>query len=89
MAVLKKKGPSHPVRWHYGNSLVVKKKTRWCVVCLLTIHRTVIWETHNLAHAGINRTVARLQLTGYWLHDSRDAQEIEVMQSMSGSQTRR
>ena len=46
--------------------LVLNEKVRWCVVCPPSIRKTVIWETHGLAHAGMNRTVARLQLAWYW-----------------------
>ena len=46
--------------------LIINQKVRWCVVCPYAIRKTVIWETHGLAHAGMNRTVARLQLTWYW-----------------------
>ena len=42
--------------------LVINKKARWCIVCPSSIKKTVIWETHELAHSGMNRTVARLQL---------------------------
>ena len=42
--------------------LVLNEKVRWCVVCPPFIRKTVIWETHGLAHSGMNRTVARLQL---------------------------
>ena len=46
--------------------LVVNQKARWCVICPPSIRKTVIWETHGLAHAGMNRTMARVQLNWYW-----------------------
>ena len=46
--------------------LIVNQKARWCAVCPPTTRKTVVWETHGLAHAGMNRTVARLQLVWYW-----------------------
>ena len=46
--------------------LVINKKAHWCVVCPPSIMKTVIWDTHGLAHSGMNRTVARLQLAWYW-----------------------
>ena len=37
-------------------------KSRQCVVCP-PIHRgTVLWETHRMVHAGVHRTLSRLQL---------------------------
>ena len=42
--------------------LIVNQKARWCAVCPPATRKTVVWETHGLAHAGMNRTVARLQL---------------------------
>ena len=45
---------------------VQNEKVHWCVVCPTFIRKTVIWETHGLAHSGMNRTVARLQLAWYW-----------------------
>ena len=42
--------------------LVVNQKSRWCVICLPSIRKTVIWETHGLAHAGMNRPVTKVQL---------------------------
>ena len=46
--------------------LVVNQKARWCVICPPSIRKTVIWEMHGLAHAGMNRTMARVQLNWYW-----------------------
>ena len=45
--------------------LVVNQKARWCVICPPSIRKTIIWETHGLAHASINRTMARVQLNWY------------------------
>ena len=47
--------------------LVINEKVRWSVACPPpSTRKTAIWETHRLAHSGMNRTVARLQLTWYW-----------------------
>ena len=45
---------------------IVNQKARWCAVCPPATRKTVVWETHGLAHVGMNRTVARLQLVWYW-----------------------
>ena len=42
--------------------LVVNQKARWCVIWPPSIHKTVIWETHGLAYAGINRTESAVDL---------------------------
>ena len=36
------------------------------VVCPGMDRGTVMWETHRMAHAGINKTVSRLLLSWYW-----------------------
>ena len=41
-------------------------KGRWCTVCPSSNRKTIIWETHKLAHSGIHRTVSRIQLVWYW-----------------------
>ena len=46
--------------------LVVNQKARWCVICSPSIRKTVIWETHGLTHAGMNRTMTRVQLNWGW-----------------------
>ena len=46
--------------------LVVNQKARWCVICSPSIHKAIIWETHGLAHTGLNCTIAIVQLTWYW-----------------------
>ena len=37
-----------------------------CAVCPKSIRQNLIWQTHCLAHTGINRTTARLRLQWYW-----------------------
>ena len=39
---------------------------RWCTVCPPALRRTMVWQTHNLAHSGAGRTLSRLQLAWYW-----------------------
>ena len=46
--------------------LIVNQKAHWCAVCPPATRKTVVWQTHGLAYAGMNRTVARLQLVWYW-----------------------
>ena len=40
--------------------------SHWCAVCPFVLRNTVIWQTHRLAHAGINRTLNRVRLNWYW-----------------------
>ena len=46
--------------------LNVQNQTRWCAVCPSSYRKGSLWDTHRLAHSGINRTLARLQLSWYW-----------------------
>ena len=46
-------------------SLIANQKAQRCVIYPPAISKTVIWETQGLTHAGINQTIARLQLTWY------------------------
>ena len=39
---------------------------RWCAICPVPQRATVVWQTHGLTHAGMAKTVKRLQLTWYW-----------------------
>ena len=40
--------------------------SQWSAVCPFVLRNTVIWQTHKLAHAGINRTLNRIRLSWYW-----------------------
>ena len=42
------------------DSLIVNQNALWCAVCPPATCKTVVWETHRLAHTGMSRTVARL-----------------------------
>ena len=39
---------------------------RWCTVCPPGLRRTMVWQTHDMAHSGAGRTLSRLQLAWYW-----------------------
>ena len=58
---------------------------RWNLVCPLTLRHSLIWQTHSMAHSGINKTLARLHLTWYWPGMSADTRRLirscEVCQS--------
>ena len=41
-------------------------RARWCTVCPAALRRTIIWQTHEMAHSGSSRTLSRIQLTWYW-----------------------
>ena len=46
--------------------LVFHGRRQWNTVCPPIWRKGVIQEAHALAHAGINRTLARIQLSWYW-----------------------
>ena len=45
--------------------LAFNNQSRWCVVCPPTWREGVVQQSHLLAHAGIQKTVKRIQLTGF------------------------
>ena len=47
-------------------SLVFQGRNRWCTVCPPLWRQGVIQETHLLAHAGVQKTLKRVQLNWYW-----------------------
>ena len=46
--------------------LAFNNKSRWCSVCPPLWRQGVIQETHLLAHAGVQKTLKRVQLNWYW-----------------------
>ena len=40
--------------------------SRWCAVCPPGLRRTMVWQTHDMAHSGAGRTLSRVQLVWYW-----------------------
>ena len=42
------------------------RRDRWRVICPEGTRKTMIWQTHLMAHSGANRTVSRIKLTWYW-----------------------
>lgn len=67
--------------------LVVNEKPHWCMIYPHTIWKTVVWATVGLSQAGINPTVAYLQLALAW-KDGRSTKSIEVLQRLSGNQAK-
>jgi transposase InsO family protein len=59
-------------RLHIGDDgvlvadLQIGRRRRLCAVCPSHWRRDVIWNTHKLAHQGMNRTLWRLKLDWYW-----------------------
>ena len=47
-------------------SLNFNGRERWCAICPPLWRAGVIQETHLLAHAGVQKTLKRLQLGWYW-----------------------
>ena len=41
-------------------------RDRWRIVCPEGTRRTVIWQTHQMAHSGANGTSKRVKLTWFW-----------------------
>ena len=60
-------------------------KPRWCAVCPISLRNALLWQTHGMTHAGISRTLKRLQLTWYWPGMAADTRRViqtcEVCQS--------
>ena len=42
------------------------------VICPTAIRRELIWDTHEQAHAGVQRVLAKLRLQWYWPSMERD-----------------
>ena len=47
--------------------LAIDEKPRWVAICPEQNRQTLIWQTHQMFHSGEFRTIARLQLTWYWV----------------------
>lgn len=46
--------------------ILVNHRSREVIICPKEMRKEVVWETHNLSHAGVMRTLRRLRLTWYW-----------------------
>ena len=46
--------------------LAFNERSRWCTICPPAWRQGIISETHSLTHAGIQKTIRRLQLSWYW-----------------------
>ena len=64
--------------------VAVNENPRWVALCPEQNRQAVVWQTHQMSHSGVGRTIARLQLTWYWvgLHANvrRIIQSCEVCQ---------
>ena len=47
--------------------VAVNEKPRWVALCPEQNRQAVVWQTHQMSHSGVGRTIARLQLTWYWV----------------------
>ena len=47
--------------------VAINEKPRWVAICPEQNRQTLIWQTHQMSHSGVGRTIARLQLTWYWV----------------------
>ena len=56
--------------------LALNAKPRWVAVCPEQNRQTLIWQTHKMSHSGVSRTIARLQLTWYWVRLHADVRRI-------------
>ena len=54
----------------------INDKERWCMVCPKMCRHTVIWNTHQMAHPGINKTTSRIRLLWYWPGLTADVRRI-------------
>ena len=69
----------------------IQEKARWCTLCPVPLRKTVIWQAHNMAHSGINRTLGRIQLAWYWPGMTAEVRRVvkscEVCQAAKGGGT--
>ena len=56
--------------------LAINEKPRWVAICPEQNRQTLIWQTHQMSHSGVGRTIARLQLTWYWVGLHADVRRI-------------
>ena len=45
--------------------VVINDQPRWCIVCPRPNRNNVIWETHQVAQAGIQKTISHIHLNWY------------------------
>ena len=46
--------------------VLIATRPREVIICPKPMRKEIMWETHNLAHAGIMRSLRRLRLIWYW-----------------------
>ena len=56
--------------------LAINEKPRWVAICPEQNRQTLVWQTHKMSHSGVSRTIARLQLTWYWVGLHADVRRI-------------
>ena len=71
--------------------LCLQNRARWCVICPIALRKSIIWQTHSMAHSGMNRTLSRLQLAWYWPGMTAEVRRVvkscEVCQATKGGGT--
>ena len=72
--------------------VVWRQRPTWVAVCPPSVRTRVVWDTHLMAHSGINRTLSRLQLSWYWPEMTADVRRLvrscEVCQTAKHGGTR-
>ena len=56
--------------------VAINEKPRWVAICPEQSRQTTIWQTHQMSHAGVGKTINRLQLTWYWVGLHADVRRI-------------
>ena len=72
--------------------VVIHGRPRWTAICPERNRKAVIWQTHQMTHSGVGRTIGRLQLTWYWVGMTADIRRTirtcEVCQKAKSGGTR-
>ena len=56
--------------------VAINERPRWIAICSEENRQALIWQTHQMSHSGVGRTIARLQLTWYWVGLHNDVRRI-------------
>ena len=56
--------------------VAVNEKPRWVAICPEQSRQTSIWQTHQMSHSGVGKTINRLQLTWHWVGLHADVRRI-------------
>ena len=56
--------------------VVVNGRPRWNAICPGQNRTALIWQTHQMSHSGVGRTIGRLQLTWYWVGLTADVRRV-------------